>query len=879
MKKIDKNLISLSEHGTFVKGVMNSLVDVYFTFNVSTESIVTGPFQMVDKKEYALFEQLDLLSSDRLFDTVKHIASTLSIKKVDEFVSMFDYDTLMNLVNNNVNQVKKVFKMKNIMKQTINAEVHIDLLKLSNSNQVWGVCYIVEKLDNKQFVSSNVTSISELDIDALTGCYNRNKLIKYANEVLEDKESEGAFILIDIDGFKMANDLCGHLFGDELLVELSLLIRSVFRPTDVIVRLGGDEFAAFINGLTDPSVIIQKAKLLNKICNKEIIAKNGLSIKTSVSIGISLFPRNGETFEQIYHNADKALYLSKSKGKNTYSFYEETESKQLNEIFNNINYTQDYKILLDSFINLGVVVIEESSKRILFYNRKIREASPLIEIGDDCQTILKLSCDNCPINNMGELATVHKTIYSELFGDFVELMARRIVWREHINAIMISIWPRSIESYSNPDFNIIKSILPPDNVTGGNTRSGFIRAVELLKNNGEDLSKYCVVFINILNFKVVNELYGSSAGDNLLRIVYSIISNSFLKPMIGARKDSDHFVFLVDRNNLDLQSLPVLLNLNWKYDSNEMNIHMNCGICYIDSNDIPVYKLIDRAKLASTYVNNDYIKPYSIFEQSQLLEYSEKVSLFSSFDKGVRNKDFTVYYQPIIDVSTKQIVGAEALARGVTELGTIMPPSQFIPFLEKSGYIVKLDEFVIKEVSLFLHNRFDKNLPFVPISVNLSQTDLLAVSQMNVLLEEFENSILPKKSINFELTETTYTIQEKERKELLQRIRETGTDIILDDFGTGYSSFGMFENYLFDKVKIDMSFVKQLTYNENVRIVVENIIRMCHQLGVSVVAEGVETKEEFDILDSMNCDFVQGYYFAKPMDKETFIKYLNDNLK
>ncbi len=128
-----------------------------------------------------------------------------------------------------------------------------------------------------------------------------------------------------------------------------------------------------------------------------------------------------------------------------------------------------------------------------------------------------------------------------------------------------------------------------------------------------------------------------------------------------------------------------------------------------------------------------------------------------------------------------------------------------------------------------------------------------------------------------ELTESAYTMNEKKHGEYLKRLRDLGAKILLDDFGTGYSSFGMFENYNFDRVKLDMSFVKQLCANENVRLVVESIISMCHKIGVQVVAEGVETEEELSILRKMDCDLIQGYYFSKPLDEASFVKYLKQH--
>ncbi len=742
------------------------------------------------------------------------------------------------------------------------------------------------------------------EYDMMTGLYNRATLTAKARELIEQTAGKHcACIMIDIDDLKRINDTRGNDAGDEAIKALSNVLKSQFRNsnTSVVGRIGGDEFGAFMSNVESKAMLIPALARLQQAISMTEIANGTAAL--SASIGIAMGVAGQDNLDILTRQADEALHRMKEAGKNGFMFYDLQKSISLSiaaekdaalepievdapqaagetdAIDAALSAEDDlnYKNLIEAFPNVALYVIERSTRRVLYYNKRFKEICPPVSLGMSCREIKFGPCQNCIVDAMGEQKVAHSFFYSDFFGDELEITATRVMWNGETPAIMISSWPRNLLTSSAAHLPSASNQDAFDYVTGGLTRSGFIRSMERMKRGGVDLCEYAILFINIKDFKAVNEMAGCDGGDDLLHTLFERIEHSALHPIIGARKESDHFVFMVERGTLELLTLPELLNFYWQYNGKDMFIHCRCGIFNIEDDELAIYKMIDRAKLAKEHIVDDYVQPYAVYDPSMLEEYSENASAFLFFDKGMKDREFVVYYQPVVDAKTEKVIAAEALIRRITAEGKVISPGKFIPILERTGYISMLDRFVAEQVGAFLNKRVNNNLPAVPISFNISQKDFYDSDLMETLASGLENGDFPKGYALLELTESAYTLHEKKHEEYLKRLRASGAKILLDDFGTGYSSFGMFENYNFDRVKLDMSFVRQLAGNENVREVVAAIIAMCHNLGVQVVAEGVETEEELSILRGMDCDYIQGYYFSKPLDEKSFVEYLTSH--
>lgn len=415
-----------------------------------------------------------------------------------------------------------------------------------------------------------------------------------------------------------------------------------------------------------------------------------------------------------------------------------------------------------------------------------------------------------------------------------------------------------------------------DVLTGGYNRRGFIRITERLLNEVPDRTKYAVLFFNVKNFKAVNELFGVESGDVVLQNIFRTLTHSKLSPVITARVESDHFVCLVENKNLDFEELTSVCDNKFIKDGKCMNLIIRCGIFYVEEKPMKISGMIDRAKLAKRYITDEYVQPYMVYDQSMQVAYIDKAKLAGELQEGIAKEQFKVYYQPVIDTKTGKIASAEALIRWIHPDKGFISPALFIPALEENGHISELDFYVLKKVWQFISDRCENNKFVVPISVNLSWMDFYDEIMMEKILKEMdrfrENG--REHMARFEITETSYAAIRENRSGILESLRIKNAKILLDDFGSGFSSFGMLQDYDFDILKIDMSFIRKIGENPKTKSIVHSIIGMAHEIGIKTVAEGVETEEQVSFLRQSGCDYIQGYYYSKPLPEEEFVEFL-----
>lgn len=415
-----------------------------------------------------------------------------------------------------------------------------------------------------------------------------------------------------------------------------------------------------------------------------------------------------------------------------------------------------------------------------------------------------------------------------------------------------------------------------DVLTGGYNRRGFIRITERLLNEVPDRTKYAVLFFNVKNFKAVNELFGVESGDVVLQNIFRTLIHSKLSPVITARVESDHFVCLVENKNLDFEELTSVCDNKFVKDGKCMNLIIRCGIFYVEEKPMKISGMIDRAKLAKRYITDEYVQPYMVYDHSMQVAYIDKAKLAGELQEGIAKEQFKVYYQPVIDTKTGKIASAEALIRWIHPDKGFISPALFIPALEENGHISELDFYVLKKVWQFINDRCENNKFVVPISVNLSWMDFYDEIMMEKILKEMdrfrENG--REHMARFEITETSYAAIRENRSGILESLRIKNAKILLDDFGSGFSSFGMLQDYDFDILKIDMSFIRKIGENPKTKSIVHSIIGMAHEIGIKTVAEGVETEEQVSFLRQSGCDYIQGYYYSKPLPEEEFVEFL-----
>ena len=423
----------------------------------------------------------------------------------------------------------------------------------------------------------------------------------------------------------------------------------------------------------------------------------------------------------------------------------------------------------------------------------------------------------------------------------------------------------------------VTGVIEKDSLTGLYNRRGFVRAAgRILEESKDSGIQYAVMFFNLKNFKAVNDYYGIDGGDMLLRGFTAKVKESFLNPVIFARSEADHFVCLVDSENIDYDKLPLLLRGVFTCNNHSVEVQGLCGIYMVKDAGIGINRMCDRAKLAKEHITDIHVKPYAIYESSMRDTYLEKALSINSIDSAIDNKEFKVYYQPVFDINTEKIVSAEALVRWIHPEYGFISPDRFIPGLEETGLVSKLDMYVFSETSRFIKERSDNNQFIVPISTNLSWMDFYDTNMLDNLLVDLKQEGRPYGYVRFEVTETSYAGMAEKNHSVLKAFKDAGASILIDDFGSGYSSFSTITEYDFDILKLDMGFVRKIGKNSKIGSVIHSIIDMAHHMGMHVIAEGVETEEQVSFLRRHGCDYVQGYYYSKPLPMEDFAKMLNE---
>lgn len=527
----------------------------------------------------------------------------------------------------------------------------------------------------------------------------------------------------------------------------------------------------------------------------------------------------------------------------------------------------------------GVYVIDQDYN-IISYNQTIKEMYPQLKKGKKChRCLMNLDepCPPCPVANhicgprtyMDPIRGIYETVDAvemDLGGGQIghALVCSTVGESEMVAAKL----PRNRDE-------LIKLLEQEyyDALTESYSRKGFIRETERILR-GSDQTDYAIVMFDIYNFKAVNDIFGIEGGDQILRFVFDRLKTSWLQPAVSARIESDWFVFLVERKRIESTNWSALLNMEWHSDNQMLHMHLRCGIYEIENRQAAVSNMIEWAILAKECAEREEYSGCAIFNETMRQSYIDRAEVLSNFQNSLNHQDFKIYFQPIIRTADEKIVSAEALVRWIHPSRGVIGPNLFIPTLEKGGLITRLDRYVLKQVYAFQERMIAQGLPFVPVSVNLSRQDFYNEHLINDIFELASQSALPEGFVNYEVTETSVAVLKENCAYLLKQIQQMGAHILLDDFGSGYSSLGMIGDYSFDVVKIDKSFIDQIATKSVVRAVIISTIEMCHKIGLKTVAEGVETAEQLDFLKRHSCDFIQGYYYAKPMSAAAFSDYL-----
>lgn len=416
-----------------------------------------------------------------------------------------------------------------------------------------------------------------------------------------------------------------------------------------------------------------------------------------------------------------------------------------------------------------------------------------------------------------------------------------------------------------------------DPITGlGNYNAYLARTKEKLKLN----DKKTIIILDIDKFKSFNKKYGHNKGNELLKRIGEEIKSSIRKTDIVCRLANDVFgIFMIGEVNIE----NITVRLNKKISRINIgdiwyNLRISMGVYICDKEEKNVQSIIDKAIFAHDSIKGKYNVTYGVFTEEFEQKMVRESEIENMMEEAIKNQEFEVYYQPQINAKTEKIEGSEALVRWKKD-DKMISPNEFIPIFEKNRFIIKLDEYVYKRVCANIQE-IKKQLKELPkISVNISKESLSEKNFLRKYIEISNKYNVTPNEIQLEITERTTTDENVNMKEILEKIKEKGFSIAVDDFGTGYSSLNMLEMLPIDTIKIDKSFIDKIGEEKSTIDLLEIILYITQKLHLKTVAEGVEKSEQVKYLKEQNCDLIQGYFYSKPLEFETFKKYITYNEK
>lgn len=417
-----------------------------------------------------------------------------------------------------------------------------------------------------------------------------------------------------------------------------------------------------------------------------------------------------------------------------------------------------------------------------------------------------------------------------------------------------------------------------------NYRLFKIRIMEALERAKEQKHLLgAVMFIDLDRFKMVNDTFDHATGDLLLKHISQLLSNSISSEDTVSRYGGDEFSILlpniktkeeaasIAKNILDTLEQPIFIK------DYEIMISASIGIAFYPENGEDPDTLLKNADRAMYRVKNKEKKNFAIYAQHKDDLSKGDLILENDLRKGLERKEFVVYYQPKVNTQSGIISGAEALIRWIHPEKGLIPPGDFIPLAEETGLIISIGEFVLREAAKQAVVWQYTNDTSIPISVNLSTRQFFQPTLVSDIGKIIKETGINPELLELEITESMSMDIEKSLGILLD-LKKLGVQISVDDFGTGYSSLNYLRQLPIDRVKIDKSFINDMTVDENDAAIVASIINMSHNLKLSVIAEGVETEEQLKYLQKYDCDEIQGYYYSKPIPIGDFEKKYINNL-
>lgn len=776
--------------------------------------------------------------------------------------------------------------------------------------------------------------------DSMTGLYNakavRCKIDKKLAKI--QKKDCRYLVVIDVDDFKHINDTMGHLFGDAVITTFADGLQKAF-PEEISGRIGGDEFLLYVEKMHFED-IIRRIDLLNRQLKK---AYNGEQEQVSVSCSAGIAAcEPGLSCEQMIRRADNALYYVKRSQKGTARLFEEfmhatgdklTDKKEpiapgRREVMIR---TDDDLVLfaLEMFEKVPDIksVVRAISDRIcryygirdILYLRPAQKGRMHLTYHWGQQDDVEFAAREFPVvepewrilleghDQEGISVLREKELVTEreeharsmlcvriqengaegymLFTDWVEDRD----WKKERNGLkrLSYILFRRLRQLElmQKELEETNYVVSHDSKTNLLNYTNFLMKAEqfIQENPGK---RFYLLYSDFSNFQYLNETYGYAAGDDVLKSFGTHLKKNCRHGILYARVTADHFISLHEGTGMEKLREEYLTvcrkfceSIAERYDL--CKLVLVSGICEVDRSQEIFAVNIDNANLARKAVKNKTQTLCIPYHKDMRLQAQIQMEVSANMESGLEKGEFVAFLQPKIELATGRLAGAEALVRWKKPDGTMMAPDQFIPIFERNGFITKIDFEILRQVMVLQRAALEQNGKLLRISVNFSrqhQENPHLVSQIQEMLERYR---VPGRYLEAEVTESVFLYDLGPLNDNIRRLKDSQVSVSIDDFGSGYSSLNVLSKVKADIIKLDRQFLLDIESGNKQRAseFLKMLIDMIKQLGFRVIAEGVETKEQIELLKAAGCEYVQGYYYAKPMPVEEFAEFAKDYVK
>ena len=777
-------------------------------------------------------------------------------------------------------------------------EQQMDELERANTRTVvmavgmFGFALLIMLTNHSYMMRRSRETEALANTDPMTGV--KSKLAWYAREkeyntlIEESRMGDFSVAVCDVNGLKKINDTLGHKAGDAYIMESCRMICEIFQHSPVY-RVGGDEFVVFLSG-RDHLVRQELMRTLHERSVEHIDAGGAV-----VSGGLADFdPAGDHNVHDVFERADALMYEEKMLLKGLGATVREgTEEEGILTVRGEA----------PAVINLRrtILIVEDEAVNQLMLVKALEDRYDCLTASDGFVALemIRSHKDNLAL-------VLLDLVLPKMSGVEVLRAAKADPETKDIPVIVMTsdkaaevecldIGAMDFISKPYPAWEVVYARVSKcieywearetiksterDHLTHLFNIDYFLRYVDIFDRHYAVMPMDAVV-IDINRFHLINERYGKQYGDTVLMALGDRV-RAIAREVggVGCRRGADSFLLYCPHRE---DYAPILDEASRGIsgeDSRDDRIRLRMGVYQNVDKTLDVERRFDRAKLAADNVKDNYVNPIGYFDEKMNETAVFRETLLESFRSSLDEGRFSVVFQPKFDIrpETPVLASAEALVRwNHPTLGPVSP-GVFIPLLEENGLILELDVFVWRETARRIREWKDKFGFSVPVSVNVSRIDMLMPNLKSLFTEILGSQGLTAKDLLLEITESAYTGDSSQVIAVARELRGMGMGfrIELDDFGTGYSSLGMLANLPIDVLKLDMSFVRSAFTGETRDLrMIELIIDIADYLRVPLVAEGVETEEQYLTLKKLGCDLVQGYYFSKPVPAEDFEKFL-----